>query len=118
MNNENENLRKRSNTIIHNSKELRDLLKSDKKKEVNGIIIESGCCSDMKEDIEISGFDNLFMIYVKKDSIKNLNSLTICNNKNLKIIEIENGDQWQKDGEWVANGSFFNVKSVVIKGNE
>ena len=24
----------------------------------------------------------------------------------------------QKDGKWIGNGSFHNVKSVVIKGNE
>ena len=111
-----ENLRKRSNTIIHNSKELRDLLKSDKKEEVNGIIIESGCCNDMKEDVEISGLGNLTTIYVKKNSLNNLSSLTICNNEKLRSIEVENGDRWQKDGKWFANGAFFWVKSVVFKG--
>ena len=62
----------------------------------------------MKGDLEISGFENLEKIVVKKNSLQNLNMLKICNNKQLKIIEIEDGDDW-------GDSAFENVKNVIIE---
>ena len=62
----------------------------------------------MNGDLILSGFDNLEKIVVKKNSLQNLNMLKICNNKQLKTIEIENGDLW--------NGAFLYVKNMVIQG--
>ena len=56
----------------------------------------------MKDDLEISGFENLEKIVFKKGCLQNLNSLRICNCKKLKTIEIE-------------DGAFFNVKNVIIE---
>ena len=53
-------------------------------------------------NLVIANYPNLEKIIVKKDSLKNLNSLKICNNEKLKIIEIE---------DW----SFFIVKNVIIE---
>ena len=52
---------------------------------------------------------------MKKNSFNNLNSLKICNNEKLKIIEIEDGEIWQDNRIWFSNGSFFNVKNVIIE---
>ena len=60
-------------------------------------------------DLEISGFEYLEKIVVKKESLTNLNSLKICNCEKLKTFEIEDGDFWQE------NGAFSNVKNVIIE---
>ena len=61
----------------------------------------------MKDDLVIENYPNLEKIIVKKYSLKNLNSLKICNNEKLKTIEIENSDY--------NNGAFTNVKNVIIE---
>ena len=63
----------------------------------------------MKDDLEISGSENLEKIVVKKWALKNLNSLKICDNDKLKTIEIEDGERWEEDG------AFSYVKKVVIE---
>ena len=40
----------------------------------------------------INNYPNLQSIVVKKNSLKNLNSLKICNCEKLKTIEIEDGE--------------------------
>ena len=67
--------------------------------------IGEGCFREVKYDLEIENYPNLEKIVVK-NSLKNLNSLKICNNEKLKIIEIEDGDIW--------NGAFYYVKNVII----
>ena len=47
----------------------------------------------------IENYPNLEKLIVKKNSLRNLNSLKICNNEKLKTIEIENGDNF--------NGAFL-----------
>ena len=75
-----------------------------------------GGLNEMKDDFVIANYPNLEKIVVKNDSLKNLNSLKICNNERLKTIEIEDGDRWHGyNGGWVANGAFFSVKNVVIE---
>ena len=55
----------------------------------------------------IVNYSNLEKIVVKKYSLKNLNSLKICNNEKLKTFEIE-------DGDW-KSGAFYYVKNVIIE---
>ena len=64
-------------------------------------------CNEVKEDLVIENAPNLEKIIVKKESLKNLKSLRICNNEKLKSIVVE-------DGAWL-NGAFWNVKNVIIE---
>ena len=52
---------------------------------------------------------------MKKNSLKYLTSLKICNCEKLKTIETEDGDEWREDGEWFSNGPFTTVKMVEIE---
>ena len=63
--------------------------------------------NEWKGDLVIQDYPNLQSIVVKKYSLKNLNSLKICNCEKLKSIEIEDGD-WRND-------AFSNVKNVIIE---
>ena len=111
-----EDLKKRSNWIVRNSSDLEKLMKNSKKDEVNGIIVGSGSCYNWEKDVEIKGFNNLLIMYIKKDSLKKTKSLMICNNENLKMIDIENGELWNDNGRWYSNGSFHYAQSLVFKG--
>ena len=71
------------------------------------MIIEEEFGNDYFGNLVIENYPNLEKIIVKKGSLQNLNSLKICNNEKLKIIEIENGDY--------NNGAFRNVKNVIIE---
>ena len=71
------------------------------------MIIGEDCFRDAKDDLLIENYLHLEKIVVKNGSLSNLNSLKICNNEKLKIIEIE-------DGDW-NNGAFYNVKNVIIE---
>ena len=71
------------------------------------MIIEEGFGNDYFGDLVIENYPNLEKIVVKEDSFQNLNSLKICNNEKLKIIEIENGD--------ILEGAFYGVKNVIIE---
>ena len=93
--------------VIENKDQLRELLKNDdKKRSVKQLVIAEGIGNEMNDDLELCGFDNLESIVVKKDSLKNLNSLKISDNPLLKSIETE-------DGEY-KKGAFYNVKNVTI----
>ena len=72
------------------------------------MIIEEEYGNDWKDDLVIENYPNLEKIVVKKNSLQNLNSLKICNNEQLKTIEIENGDD-------ELNGAFRNVKNLIIE---
>ena len=71
------------------------------------MIIEEGFGNDYFGNLVIENYPNLEKIVVKNNSLKNLNSLKICNNEKLKTIEIEDG--YDKDG------AFLNVKNVIIE---
>ena len=87
--------------------ELMSLLNdSERRMNVNELVIEEGCGNELKIDLKICGFDNLKKLIVKKNSLQNLNSLVISNNDELEIIEIEDGDY--------KTGAFYNVKIVEI----
>ena len=61
-----------------------------------------GGLNNLNYDFVIENYPNLEKIVVKKNSLKNLNSLKICNNEKLKTIEVEYDD-------------FFSVKNVIIE---
>ena len=69
----------------------------------------------MKDDLVIEDYPNLEHIFVKKNSLKNLNLLKICNNEKLKTIEIEDGEICEEDGNMRVNGALINVKNVIIE---
>ena len=65
------------------------------------------CFNEWKDDLAIENYPNLERIIVKENSLKNLNSLKICNCEKLKTIEIE-------DGDW-KDGAFCSVENVIIE---
>ena len=73
------------------------------------MILEEEFGNDYYGHLVIENYPNLEKIVVKKNSLKNLNSLKICNNEKLKTIVIEDGKEW-------FNGAFYNVKNVIIEG--
>ena len=79
------------------------------------MIIEEEFGNDYFGNLVIENYPNLEKIIVKKGSLQNLNSLKICNNEKLKIIEIEDGEEWQENGLWHNNIVFLNVKNVIIE---
>ena len=66
------------------------------------MIIEEGFGNDYFGNLVIENYPNLEKIVMKYHSMMNLNSLKICNNENLKTIEIE-------------DHVFGNVKNVIIE---
>ena len=71
------------------------------------MVIEERFGNDYYGNLIIQNYPNLQSIIVKMYSLKNLNSLKICNCDKLKTIEIEDGD-WRCD-------AFKNVKNVIIE---
>ena len=71
------------------------------------MIIEEGFGNDYYGNLVIENYPNLQSIVVKKNSLKNLNSLRICNCDKLKTIEIEDGEGW--------DGTFCYIKNVIIE---
>ena len=94
--------------------ELMSLLNdSERRMNVNELVIEEGCGNELKEDLKICRFENLKKLIVKKNSLKYLNSLVISNNSELESIVTEDGQDWDSKNEtWYA--PFEKVKSVEI----
>ena len=69
------------------------------------MIIEKGFGNDYYGNLIIQNYPNLQSIVVKEYSLKNLNSLKICNCEKLKTIET--GDDW----------SFWGTKSLSLSSN-
>ena len=84
-------------------------------KDIEEMIIEEDFGNDYYGNLVIENYPNLEKIVVKKNSLQNLISLKICNNDKLKIIEIEDGEEWKAYDEWYVNGAFRNVKNVIIE---
>ena len=78
-------------------------------KRITVLVFDEGACNLINGDVQIIDFPYLQTLTVKKNSFKNLKSLTIRNNTLLNTIVIEDGV--------VNQGGFQNVKTVVIKGN-
>ena len=66
------------------------------------MIIEEGFGNGYFGNLVIENYPNLEKIVVKKNSLRNLNSLKICNNDKLKTIEIN-------------DDAFEIMKSVIIE---
>ena len=99
---------------ISTGDELMSLLNDEeKKKNVGELVIEEGCGNELKIDLDICGFENLKKLIVKKNSLKNLNSLVISNNDELEIIEIEDGQPYDRENQ-TYYAPFEKVKSVEI----
>ena len=94
--------------------ELMSLLNdSERRMNVNELVIEEGCGNELKEDLKICGFENLKKLIVKKNSLKYLNSLVISNNEELESIVTEDGNGGYSD-ESKNTGFGYYVKSVEI----
>ena len=76
------------------------------------MIIKSGFGNDYYGNLLIENYPNLQSIIMKKNSLRNLKSLKICNCEKLKTIEIEDGE----DGDrWNKRCALFNVKDVIVE---
>ena len=77
------------------------------------ITVNEGLCNSMTNNLVLSYNPCLQSILVKKNSLKNLNSLVISNNSKLESIVIEDGQGWNSQSQ-SYNAPFENVKSVEI----
>ena len=90
------------------SEELQELLGNEEQKDsLKELVIGDGCCNDLREDLVIEGFHNLKKIVILKNSLRNITSLKIQNNENLKEIEIDHAKLF-------LNSCLSNVQSVVF----
>ena len=83
-------------------------------KDIKEMIIEVEFGNDYYGNLVIENYPNLQSLIVKENSLKNLNSLKICNCEKLQKIEIEDGDKWEGNGD-SKNGAFYNVRNVIIE---
>lgn len=99
--------------MIKNENQLRELLGSvEMKKCVKTLVVSEWCGNEMKDDLNLCGFDNLESLVVKKCSLRFLNSLKISDNGKMNSIEIEDGEL--NDKENTSTAAFGWVKSVVL----
>ena len=73
-------------------------------KDIEEMIIEFGWGNKYYGNLLIENYHNIQSIIVKRNSLQNLKSLTICNCEKLKTIDIE-------------NGAFKQVTSVIIESS-
>ena len=73
---------------------------------VSVLEIAEDSCNDLDNDLRICNYSNLERIVVKKNSLKNLNSLVISNNPQLKSIETKAGGN--------TTGACYGVRIVEI----
>ena len=99
---------------ISTGDELINLLNdSERRMTKNTLVIEEGCGNELEIYLKICGLDHLKKLIVKKNSLKNLNSLVISNNSELESIVTENGNGGYID-ESKKTGVGYYVKSVEI----
>lgn len=77
---------------------------------IHELVIGKECGNDFMDDLDLSEFDCLERVVVKKKSFQNLKSLTIANNPVLAVIEIEDGSLMYSD-----DGVFQNVDSLIVE---
>lgn len=99
---------------IKNGQEVRKFMTEEWKNRVSEIVILENCGNELKDNVEFRGWMFLEKIIVKKNSLKNLSVLSICDNPVLKSIEIENGDEFYA-ATHTYEAPFENVKSVVLQ---
>ena len=99
---------------ISTGDELMSLLNdSERRMNVNELVIEEGCGNELKEDLKICKLDHLKKLTVKRNSLKNLNSLVISNDNELESIEIEDGQDLDEENQ-TYYAPFKKVKTVEI----
>ena len=104
----------RNKMSISTGNELISLLNdSYKRMSVSELVIERGCGNELRIDLWLCGFEYLKKLIVKKNSLKNLNSLVISNNSKLESIEIEDGQEYDIIFD-TCYAPFENMKSVEI----
>ena len=89
------------------------LIDSEGKMNVSELVIGEGCGNELGIDLKICGLDHLKKLIVKKNSLKNLDSLIISKNYELESIEIEDGLGWDSENQ-TYYAPFENVNSVEI----
>ena len=100
--------------------ELQVIVKSEEdwkniSKDVTELIIEENACNEMKGDLVIAGFKYLRRLYVRKNSMKFLNSVKICDCEMLETIETEGSEKgWDVKNDCSCYSAFDCVKSVEI----
>ena len=82
---------------------------------VTKLTINEGVCNDVTSAFSISGFVYLKSLVVKKNSMKNLNSLTIENNLRLESFVTEDGDRGYSEIDSENTGAFYYVNSMTIR---
>ena len=80
---------------------------------VTELTIAEGCGNELKEDLKICNYPLLKKLVVKKNSLKNLNSLVISNNSVLGSMVIEHGQDWDSKND-TYYAPFEKVKTVEI----
>ena len=100
---------------IYNSDQLQNVMTEESLKDmINEIVIEEGCGNELETNVMICGYKNLKKIVIKKNCMKNLNSLTITHNSILESIEIEDGNSEKNNNDSKSIGACYKVKNVEI----
>lgn len=102
---------------VDDDDELLDILNNDNMKATLGeLIIDEGVGNDWTDDLCITGFANLRRIIVKKNSLKNLDTLTVTQNPRLKYFRAEKGqEKWEKDTD-TAYAACEKIKHLTFSG--
>ena len=82
-------------------------------KDIEEMIIEEDFGNDYYGNLVIENYPNLEKIVVKKNSLQNLKVLKICNNDQLKVIEVKNSERYLSSKNICAF-----VRNVVFEGIE
>ena len=100
---------------INNSDQLLKVMSEEALKDmINEIVIEEGCGNELETNMMICGYKYLKKIILKRNCMKNLNSLIITNNSILESIEIEDGNSEKNSNDSQSIGVCYKVKNVEI----
>ena len=75
---------------------------------IKELVIGNDCLCNTQCHLIINNYPTLEKIWIKRNDLDKIESLTICDNEQLKEIVVEDGTE--------KDGIFNNVKSVVLKG--
>lgn len=102
-----------SGLVINDGNNLVSILKHDKNRAAfNALTITDNSCNDLTHDVVLTTFMSLEILIINQGALKNIPSLIICDNCQLKEIRI---GSW--NGEDNETCSCRNVKRLVLKGN-
>lgn len=97
--------------VINTSDDFENMLTM--KDAVSEMTISENACNDMDDNLVLSEFANLRSIVVKKNSMKNVNRLTINNCDVLESFIVEDGDNWNAASK-TGSAPFEKTKSVIL----